>query len=167
MLNQLRGLLLTNRFSPRHTDLQDSGESSCDLATEDRESRLSFLLQNPRTPEGVSEGVSEGVCERVSRRTLQNPLQTPSRTIRKPCKKVLKIDDALRFLGLKNQCQGPGVLWQEMKVLNLEMRVHIKNVQCEGHGNHAFLNHVQQTASGTHPHSILQSPDTIDWTLLI
>ena len=42
-----------------------------------RESRLSLLLQNPRTPEGFqkgSEGVSEGL-RRGQLRTLQNPIQ--------------------------------------------------------------------------------------------
>ena len=67
-------------------------------------SRLSFLLQNPRTPEGFQkgyEGFTKGsvkgslkgfgrVFEGVSRKTLQNPFGRPSRTLRKPFKKVSK-----------------------------------------------------------------------------
>ena len=73
-------------------------------------SRLSFLPQNPRTPEGfqkgsrrVSEGVSEGfskgfrrALERGSRRILQNAFKNPSKTLQES----VEIDDALGFPGL-------------------------------------------------------------------
>ena len=86
-------------------------------------SRLSFLLQNPRTREGfqkgcrrVSEGVSEGflkgicwVLEGVS----QGPFKTPSKRLHEPFENLqegVELDDALGFSGLKHQFQGPGVL---------------------------------------------------------
>ena len=40
-------------------------------------SRLSFLLQNPRTPEGFQNGVSEGVSEGFSKGFSRDPILKP------------------------------------------------------------------------------------------
>ena len=61
-------------------------------------SRLSFLLQNPRVSEGFLKGSLKGS---LKGRVLDGFLKgSPSRTLRKPFKKVSKIDDALGFPGL-------------------------------------------------------------------
>ena len=68
-----------------------------------------FLLQNARTPEEVSEGFLKGprTCQpKDPSKPLAERLQEPSKTFQEG----VEIDDALGFLGLKNQFQGPGVL---------------------------------------------------------
>ena len=82
-------------------------------------SRLSFLATEPPDPRRASEGVSEGFLKgsrtfqlKDGSKPLQNAFKNPSKTFQQG----VEIDDALGFPGLKSQFQGPGVLWQEMKV---------------------------------------------------
>ena len=80
------------------------------------DSRLSFLLQNPRTPErfqkgfwrglwgGLWRGLWKGFCRVFGRAwaegPFQNPFKTSSRTLRKPFKKVSK--SMMRSVALKS-----------------------------------------------------------------
>ena len=63
-----------------------------------------------RVPEGVSERVSEGVSEGLLKGPCtcqpKDPFKTPSRTLQRPLQKPF---------------WGPGVLYQQMKVLNVNI----------------------------------------------